>query len=167
MPEPQKFLIRERVRARAFLRTLARIRLKSDWSLDLQPHHGIPPMTKPQFMKRWKSRMGPNWREDMTAELEALGSTIDLLTQRDARVAVVLLPTGSWSRELPYHEPFAARIAALCARKSVPLTDLTDALDEKDFVAFDNLHENYAGTLKCHELIMKIARAHLRRIGAL
>ena len=124
-------------------------------------------MTKPQFLKRWTSRMGPNWREDMASEIEALGTAIDLLTEHDARVAVVLLPTGSWSGELPFHEPFAAQMAALCAQKSVPLTDLTDALDEEDFVAFDNLHENYAGTLKCHALFMQIARAHLRQIGAL
>ena len=124
-------------------------------------------MTKAQFLRRWTSRMGSDWREDMAAEIAALGSAIDRLAEHDARVAVVLLPTGSWSDELPYHEPFAAQMAALCADKSVPLTNLTDALDEDDFVANDNLHENYAGTQKCHELIMQIARAHLRRIGAL
>ena len=166
MPALQKLLIRERVRARAFLRTLTRIRIVGG-GLDLQPQRGVPPMTKAQFLRRWTSRMGPDWREDMQTEIEALGEAIDLLTEHDARVAVVLLPTGSWSRELPYHGPFVARMTALCESKSVPLTDLTHALDESDFVALDNLHENYRGTLKVHELIMQIARDHLRRIGAL
>lgn len=162
-----RFLRTERVRCRLFLLTCQLVlHLTSDFTfdVDLAPQPWTRAYPESIFKRRWTDRMGPDWEENMVVELRALGESLDLLKANHVRTEVVLLPVGSWPRELPFHEPFVKQVKTLTEEKSVPLLDLSELLRDDEFV--DQIHMNYAGAQKSHAAMMEIALDHLRRTGA-
>jgi len=115
------------------------------------------------YTRRWREGMGPNWREAMPPEVEALGRTIGRLQARRVQVACYLTPIGSWHRQLPFPEAYRKLVETTLAEHGVPLHDLTRLLSDDEFQ--DSTHANYRGQAKYHEALMRIAREHLRSLG--
>src|SRR6185312_437992 len=106
-----------------------------------------------QYRKGWREFMGPNWRKNMDTEIERLRETIELVRAHHADLKIVLLPQGSWMRQLPFEDYYDAKVRDLCRETSTPLIDLQRSLPDDDFV--DSNHLTVEGQTKFRTVIMR------------
>ena len=104
--------------------------------------------------------MGPQWTEKLDDSVALLNRCIDYLLARNVRVVVVLLPQGTWEKNLPYSQAYANRIGDLCSVKKLRLINLINLLSDDDFG--DSNHYTVAGTQKVDSKFMELARDHLQ-----
>jgi hypothetical protein len=88
---------------------------------------------------------------------------MNYLESRGVGVTIVLLPHRQAFDDLAVTGAYHDAIAALCARRSIPLVDLSHALSEDEF--WDINHVNARGLEKTNAALTAIAREHLRRVG--
>ena len=106
--------------------------------------------------------MGPEWQENMDAQVDQLRETILLLKSHHAQVKVMLLPEGTWMDELPFKPRYDEMIRALCQSTSTPLIDFSRSIPDDEFV--DSSHLTVEGQNKFRKLIMEEIGEQLRRI---
>ena len=109
--------------------------------------------------------MGPDWKVRLVDQTAEFARTIDYLRAREVRVAVVLLPQGSWEDNLPFERSYNDEIVKICSTEGVPLFDWSGILKDDDFA--DSNHPNLTGMEKLQSAFLNIARPHLRRTHAL
>jgi hypothetical protein len=109
--------------------------------------------------------MGDNWEADMDGQLREFGQMVDYLAERQVKIAVVLMPMGSWDQNLPYQARYNAAMTALCREKNVPLYDWAALLDDEEFG--DQAHANYLGAEKLTQRLAELALEHLVETGTL
>ncbi len=109
--------------------------------------------------------LGADWKVKLADQTAEFARMIDYLRARDVRVAVVLLPQGSWEANLPFERTYNEEISRICRTKALPLFDWSHMLDDDDFA--DSNHPNLFGMEKLQKAFLGIALPHLRRTHAL
>jgi hypothetical protein len=109
--------------------------------------------------------MGPEWEDLMRTEVSQFGRALDYLRDRHVRVAVVLLPLGSWDDNLPFRSRYNAAMAEVCGARHVSLYDWSGILDDEKFGDYGHL--NPEGTSEMTRRFLDIALPFLRETGAL
>jgi hypothetical protein len=114
------------------------------------------------YVEHFRKAMGPRWIEKLDWQLGEFSQMIDYLRDRRVRVAVVLLPEGSWEDNLPYSAAYAFRVRSLCAKRGIALHDLSRLLRDDEFGEYG--HPNLTGVDKVDRELLALARDHVRRI---
>jgi hypothetical protein len=157
-----RFRIVEKARVAGFLR-----RTRShlvDWLRQVSKS-ATPRVHDPAaYNKLRREFMGRNWRRKLDEQLGEFSRMLDYLRERRVSVVVVLMPQGSWEGNLPYASTYAERVRSLCASQGVKLVDRFAFLADDDFA--DSNHPTLAGANKVSQVMMELAREHLRRINA-
>jgi len=166
-PAPMSRLARllriERARCQNFLE-FARSRPRL-WRRGQPPPPAAQPPDKALYRDQADGLFEPGWRQTMAEQMTELGRLVDYLHARQARVAAVLVPIGSWLRALPQAEAFHQQAEALCKAKAAPLLDLSGMLADEEFM--DYAHPTWLGQQRTHPVLVALALEHLRSTGAL
>jgi hypothetical protein len=119
----------------------------------------------PEAIRDWiRTRFGsPGMNDSLATQMSALQTMMNYLESRGVGVTIVLLPHRQAFDDLAVTGAYHDAIAALCARRSIPLVDLSHALSEDEF--WDINHVNARGLEKTNAALTAIAREHLRRVG--
>ncbi|HYW80791.1 MAG TPA: SGNH/GDSL hydrolase family protein [Thermoguttaceae bacterium] len=157
MPDSERFVRYEKARCGNFLRrSLYNSGLSGDLNIGIRPDiRPTPNYTIRQRQEFWQRRMGADWTTTMAEQVDALARMVDYLQERNVRVLGVFLPMGSWQDELPYAEAYRHQVVQVCRKDSVPLIDLADLLEDKDFS--DSVHFRCRGQRKLHARLTQIA----------
>lgn len=134
----------------------------TNWDAGLTPTW---PHTPNVYQGYWRDYMGPDWRAEMSVEVMYLAEMIEYLRARNVSVVGVVLPLASWQRELPFPAHLRSLVDPLFREKGVPILDLTEFTDDADFG--DSAHLAFRGEMKVSDVLLGLARRHLRRVGAL
>lgn len=153
----ERWLVIEKARSGGFIWNLGR--LAKNWAKASSGRAPPPRHNGERYRQAWRGYMGPNWQQNMDAEVEGLRKSIDLVRSHHAQIKVVLLPQGTWTDELPFKTRYEAQVRTLCQATSTPLIDLSRAMPDEDFV--DSNHLTVKGQEKFRDLIMGAISGHL------
>jgi hypothetical protein len=117
------------------------------------------------YNQRRRESMGPGWEPEMHSQLDDLKRTLDYLHDHRAHAAVVLMPQGSWEKNLPFERTYNSEMSKICRERGVDLHDWSTVLDDQDFE--DSVHPNGEGMEKLNDAFLNIARPFLRFTKAL
>lgn len=105
-----------------------------------------------------------SWVDPVDQEVEDIIALVNYLRSRNVKVALFLVPLGSWYRD--DFEPsvvYAKQVGNAAEALDVPFLDLSDLLRDDEF--FDAAHSNFQGQSKIHPILMDIAWKHLESAG--
>ena len=147
----------ERARVRQFLQNAL-----VNWDAGLTPTW---PQTPDVYRGCWRDYFGVNWKDEMRGEVVQLGAMLEYLQAHHIPVVGVVPPLASWQRESPYPGEFRSLVDPLLRANGVPILDLTELNGDEDFG--DLAHLTFRGELIASDILLGLARLHLRRVGAL
>jgi len=153
MTRAGRFVRREHVYAKRFLR----VALGSSLVLPAQDPDAA------EYGRQWTRLMGPNWRQEMEAQMEELTKLLDFLRRRGVRVRVILPPHGSWHHHLPFPAAYREKLLPILECRNVPITDLSHLLPDADFG--DSMHVRYSGQSKVHSRYRDLALQAIADMG--
>lgn len=110
-----------------------------------------------QYRRGWREFMGQRWQQNIDDAVSDLKKVILLVQSHGARVKVVLLPQGSWMKELPFGARYTDEVRQVCDETGTTTIDLSEALADQDFV--DSNHLTVKGQQRFRELLMGEIRA--------
>ena len=155
-----QYLHFQRVRINGCLRKIAStLAHQSGWRTSVRKHN---PALYNQQRQEW---MGPDWEAKMSRQLSEFGAMLDYLSERQVRIAVVLLPQGSWEEKLPFARAYENKVAELCQAKAIPVHDLPNLIDDEHFA--DSNHYNLHGVDKMQNALVGLALPFLHSTAAL
>lgn len=158
-PKPVSGLVRhvrlERIRITGCIRSIAYTAARQ------LGYHNRVRVHDPEVYKRERREwIGPDWQQTMRVQLGEFEAMTDYLQARGVRVAVVILPLGTWEDDLPFERAYVEAMSEICRRKSLPIHDWSKVLDDDDFA--DSNHPNLSGVDKLHPRFLELARSFLR-----
>jgi hypothetical protein len=156
-------LIAERVQIVGFVNT---IRADRDiWNTPSESVIEVRKHSPDDYRLGWVKAMGDKWELKISSQAAYFGQMLDYLTSHDAKVVVVLMPLGSWEKDLPYAVRWNGEIASLCKNRGIACEDWSQMLDDDEFG--DSVHPNVQGAEKLRKAVLELAEPHLRTIGVL
>jgi hypothetical protein len=156
-------LIAERVQIVGFVNTI-----RSDRDIWNTPSESVIEVRKhlpDDYRSSWVKAMGDQWELKMSSQAAYFGQMLDYVTSHDAKVVVVLMPLGSWDKNLPYAGRWNGEIASLCKNRGIACEDWSQMLDDDEFG--DSVHPNVQGAEKLRKAVLELAEPHLRTTGVL
>lgn len=95
-----------------------------------------------------------DWQGPLESQINALDDLSQFVRSRRARFTVVMLPQRRATFDFPFTQAHQRELRALCAKRGIPLIDLSELLSEDEFA--DLNHSNYAGIQKTHAALMAL-----------
>ena len=154
MSSVERFLRRERLYANRFLQILTL------WPSRVLVGEEPDPA---KFQAMWIKSIGPNWEEEMRAQVDDLAVLLDYLQERKVRVRVILPPQGTWHDGLPFDAAYRDMLRPILEPRKIPVTDLRRLLPDEDFG--DAGHLRYSGQWKLHRVYREMALQALAEMG--
>jgi hypothetical protein len=146
----ERWLRIEQARCTGFVWNLGR--LAKGWVVaSLGLGHGVT-HNGDKYRQAWRDFMGPRWQKNIDEAMVSLRDTISLVRSKQAKVEVVLLPQGTWMAQLPFGSRYNEAVRAICAETATSLIDLSNTLDNGDFV--DSNHLTVQGQERFRSLVM-------------
>ncbi len=123
--------------------------------------------TPQRYIREWSRVMEDHgdWRVKIQVDTAAFARTVDYLLARNAQVAVVRMPHGSWDRDSLYEQFYIDQIRKICEPKNIKIHDLSALIPDAEFA--DSVHLVPAAIEKFQGAVINLCVGHLRSAGVL
>ncbi len=118
-----------------------------------------------EYVRHRSAGAGEKWQIRMDAQIAHFEDMVDYLRSRDAKVAVVFLPHGSWEAQMPFARAYNDAVHRICHRRAIPTLDWSAVLNDDDFA--DSNHLAPSGVDKMQPRFVEIAESFLHTTGIL
>lgn len=121
--------------------------------------------TPRQYIQEWTRVMSQeaDWKLKIQIDTDDFARTVDYLSARNVKMAVVRMPRGSWDRDTLFEQAYIDKIRRICKPRNLKILDLSGLVPDEDFA--DSVHLTPKGIETFQGGVQELCFDHLRSAG--